>query len=358
MPRQLDILALEPFFGGGRRHMLETVIRYSNHRWTLLKLPPRRIERRLSVAAHWFAEQLTRHWVGRVDCLFTSEAMNLADLYRLMPNLSRKPAVVYFHSNQLPHPTATSDKPLDMANLNTASAAREIWFNSLFHLRDFFTRAATYVERHPELSGRNPLPDMTSKSQLVYPPVDFTPINELLVEGDIKRRQRAIFVETRDANVNLLNAALSMLQRRGEKFELITVGPVEELSPDLPRTTLAESDDAGHIRGMLTAGIFASAKMQCPCDYRGIRALSAGCWPIVPVDGFYPELIAPKIKGYTMFEPSASSLSSRLQDVWHLDLPGDFQQQQAEILHRYDPIAACQIIDERLERLAAGAKPA
>src|SRR5207249_7581237 len=77
MSTQLDILALEPFFGGARKAMLETIMRHSRHRWTLLKLPPRRIERRLAVAAHWFGEQLTRHWKGRLDVLFTSEAMNL-----------------------------------------------------------------------------------------------------------------------------------------------------------------------------------------------------------------------------------------------------------------------------------------
>jgi len=130
MAKQLDILALEPFYGGGRRHMLETLIHYSRHRWTLLKLPPRRIERRLTAAAHWFAEQLTRHWVGRVDLLFTSEALNLADLYRLMPTLLKKPSVVYFHDNQLPHPSSTSNNPLEMANLNTATFDKRgiLWF--------------------------------------------------------------------------------------------------------------------------------------------------------------------------------------------------------------------------------------
>src|SRR5665213_3991765 len=108
MPAQLDILALEPFYGGVRRSMLETVIRCSRHRWTVLKLPPRRIERRLSVAANWFAEQLSRHWSGRVDLLFTSEAMNLSSLYRLVPALARQPSVVYFHDNQLPDPLAPS----------------------------------------------------------------------------------------------------------------------------------------------------------------------------------------------------------------------------------------------------------
>src|SRR5437762_3477131 len=120
MSSQLDILALEPFYGGGRRDMLETVIRCSRHRWTLLKLPPRRIERRLTAAAHWFAEQLSRHWVGRIDVLFTSEALNLADFYRLMPTLLKKPSVVYFHSNQLPGRYDNAPNPLDIVNLNTA----------------------------------------------------------------------------------------------------------------------------------------------------------------------------------------------------------------------------------------------
>ena len=40
--------------------MLETLVHYSKHRWTVLKLPPRRIERRLTAAAHWFAEMIER----------------------------------------------------------------------------------------------------------------------------------------------------------------------------------------------------------------------------------------------------------------------------------------------------------
>src|SRR5215218_9498196 len=121
MSSQLDILALEPFFGGLRRSMLETLVRCSRHRWTVLKLPPRRMERRLTTASNWFAEQLSRHWVGRVDLLFTSEAMNLASLFRLMPNLVGKPSVVYFHENQLPHVGTNTDAPLDLVNLNTAT---------------------------------------------------------------------------------------------------------------------------------------------------------------------------------------------------------------------------------------------
>src|SRR6266536_659125 len=117
-----------------------------------------------------------------LDLFFTSEAMNLADLYRLMPTLLKKPSVVYFHDNQLPHPSATSDSPLEMANLNTATAATEIWFNSIFHSRDFLARASALVARHPELSGRKPMPELTAKAHLMRPPVDFAPIQETLLQ--------------------------------------------------------------------------------------------------------------------------------------------------------------------------------
>ena len=104
MSSRLEILALEPFYGGSRRAMLDAVMRCSRHQWTLLKLPARRMERRLEAAAQWFAEQMSRHDFGRADVVFTSEAMNLSELQRLVPRLARRPAVVYFHDNQLPSP--------------------------------------------------------------------------------------------------------------------------------------------------------------------------------------------------------------------------------------------------------------
>src|SRR5437868_276388 len=101
MARQLDILALEPFFGGVRRNMLETLVRCSRHRWTLLTLPPRRMERRLAAAAHWFTEQLARKAQLKVDVLFTGDGLNLADMLRMCPSVRDCPSVVYFHNNQL-----------------------------------------------------------------------------------------------------------------------------------------------------------------------------------------------------------------------------------------------------------------
>src|SRR5262249_32134708 len=240
-----------PFFGGTRRNMLETVIRCSRHRWTLLKLPPRRIERRLTAAAHWFAEQLSRHWVGHVDLLFCSEALNLADLYRVMPNLARKPSVVYFHSNELPEPGVKSANPaLDYANLNTAAAATEIWFNSKYHVRAFLAGVSALVSANTEFAAQNPMPALPAKIRYMPPPVDMSLARELIANRAVPRAKRTVFVETRDANIDLLNAGLGMLQRRGERLQLITVGPVEHLTTDVPRQTVVESNLDAQVRGL------------------------------------------------------------------------------------------------------------
>lgn len=350
MPFQLDILALEPFYGGPRRAMLETLTRISRHRWILLKLPPRRIERRLTVAATWFSEQLSRHFSGNIDLLFTSEALNLADLYRFVPALTRKPSVVYFHDNQLPHVQSDVEGPLDFVNINTASASTEVWFNSLYHLKTFQARANALIFRHPEVASRNPLPTIMNKAKVMPPPVDLTQLNALR-DQPFGRDIRKVFVDTRDADVNLLNEAVRRLRNRGEKCEFITVGPVEGLLADLPRRTISEQDDKAHAAAVCEAGIYLSVKVGATCDLHAVRALSAGCFPMLPKRGVYPELIPPGMYEQSLYDESAEKLSSKLQDGWRQRSMLEHEDDQKKLLERFNPQTAVKQIDDRIEHL-------
>jgi hypothetical protein len=350
MGTQLDILCLEPFYGGMRRIMLETLIKCSRHKWTLLKLPPRRIERRLSAASVWFAELLSRHWTGSIDLLFTSEALNLADLYRLHPELIKKPSVVYFHSNQLPSEDSR-EGPLDLVNLNTAMAATEIWFNSLYHLRMFLARATAVVNRHHEIAGRNPVADLAAKAHLMNPPVDMKILHHLVTNEVIYRDKRNIFMETRDADLKILNTTFGMLERRGESFQLMTVGPVDGLHPDVKRVALSETDEVAQCRAMLSSGIFLSSKVGAPFDHLAVRALSAGCWALCPQDGVYSELMPEVMHSPCLYDYSPDTLAGRMQDVWHLDHLHNYEYALNDLLKKFDPAVACKAMDERLEEL-------
>ena len=357
MTKQLDILALEPFFGGARRAMLETIMRYSRHRWTLLRLPPRRIERRLAAAAHWFSEQLSRHWFGRADVLFTSEAMNLADLLRMVPDLTSKPSVVYFHDNQLPAEGMRAESPLHLVNLTTANAATEIWFNSLYHLKTFLRKATSLVDKHPELSARNPLPELTGKAHLMPPPVDFTLDHDVLQQEQLTRDARVLFVDTRDADLRSLNKALHILERRNEKVTLVTIGPVVGLETQGQRYTIAEQDEITQIRALHQAGVMFSTRSHAAADYHAVRALNAGCWPIFPDTGVYPELLPEALHHACLYETgSGDRLATQIQNTWLTEPPAGYEKDLARILSRFNALEACHAIDERMEQIAGQSK--
>lgn len=351
MPRQLDILALEPFYGGIRRAMLEAVMRCSRHRWTLLKLPPRRIERRLAAAANWFAEHLIRHFSGRIDVLFTSEAMNLANLVRLVPDMGRRPSVVYFHENHLPDIMSRQEGPFDLVNLNTASAASEVWFNSEHHQRLFFKRATSLVARHPELSAHDPLRAIGAKSHVIPPALDLWIADNVRADHEAVRQADAIFVETRDGDLRLLNDAMELLTRNGRKVRLVTVGPVHELSDQWERRTIKEPDEPAQVLGMLESNVLLSVKPAPHSDYLFIRGMLAGCQPVVPAGGIYPELIPESLHRTCLYRPEPQALAAKLTAAldtrgWPLQQP-DWRR----VFARFDAMAVCRQIDERLDQL-------
>lgn len=361
MPRQLDILALEPFFGGIRRAMLEALVRHSRHRWTVLKLPPRRIERRLTAAANWFSEQLSRHWASRVDLLFTSEAMNLSSLHRLTPQLAAYPSVVYFHDNQFPDLSlrpSGQDDPLDQVNLNTAQSATEVWFNSSYHRQTFFIMARSVIERYPELAVRDPLPRIREKSRLVLPPVDLTLVHEAQRAADLPARQpRTAFVETRGAHMPLLNGALDILRKQGQDLHLVTVGPVDALDPRAARTTVSEYDEAGQVRGMFASSVVVSAKPGAPCDHQVVRAMAAGCRPILPDAGVYPELVPDALHESCLYAVDPIILADRMAVALSGDAPPWRPDDARPTYRAFDAITQCRLIDERLDQIVAANPP-
>jgi len=335
--------------------MLETLIRCSRHRWTLLTLPPRKIERRLTTASIWFAEQLNRHWKGRFDLLFTSEAMNLTDLIRRVPKVGRRPSVVYFHSNQLPHSDAEEHtEPWRSVNLSTALSATEIWFNSTYHLEHFLPLAKASIARTPELARHSPMASLKAKAHIYPPPVDLSLIHEFSGNAMVKADRRIIFVETRDADVGLLNAAFEHLQKHRENFRFVTVGPAAEVAPSLPRLTLHERDDAAHARALIGAGVFVSVRPEAHHDAHGIRAMASHCWPVVPATGVYPEMIPEKLHSQCLYEPVPESLARRLISIWADDQSARLQSELAGWMHQFDAVAMCKRMDQRIEELAIG----
>jgi uncharacterized protein DUF3524 len=360
MSLDLDILAIEPFYGGVRRGMLDTIMRDSTHRWSLLKLPPRRIERRLVAAAHWFAEHLALHAVANVDMIFASDALNLADLFRLVPTLAGLPSVVYFHTNQLPAPDAEQDitapaAPPVLANLSTAATAQEIWFNSAYHQKCFFERTKALLARHEKSFDRDPLAELAAKSRVMLPPTDLRLVQDVQTASSIVRDKRTIFIDTRDADCQILNLALETLHKRQQKFNLIVTGPARGLAPHWPRATIPETDQFAIVQAMLKSAMFVSIRRDAFWDERLLLALAAGCWPIAPSLGVYADLIPKLLDERCMYDGTSSHLAFVIQDFWELILPEGYEEAIRSILDSVNSTTATMAIDERLVELVIAA---
>jgi hypothetical protein len=360
MSLDLDILAIEPFYGGVRKAMLDTIMQNSAHRWTLLKLPPRRIERRLVAAAHWFAEHLVLHNVANVDLVFASDALNLADFFRLVPALAGIPSVAYFHTNQLPPPDAEQDitapaAPAVLANLSTAAAAQEIWFNSAYHQKCFFERTRALLARHEKSFDRDPLVELAGKSRVMLPPTDLQIVQHVQTASSIQRDKRTIFVDTRDADCQLLNQALETLAKRKQAFKLITTGPAKGLSAAWPRATVPENDQFAIVQGMLKSGLFVSTRQDAFWDEKMLLAVAAGCWPVAPAQGVYSELIPKLLDERCMFDGTYGHLAFVIQDFWELILPEGYEAALQSILDAANSTGMTMAIDERLVEIVIAA---
>jgi hypothetical protein len=202
--------------------------------------------------------------------------------------------------------------------------------------------------------------DLTAKSRLMPPPVDWGRIDDLRASPPVRRNPAAVFFETRDANVRMLNEAFALLRKRGVAFTAIAVGPADELDPAIPRRAVSELDDEGQARGMLEASIVLSARPEAASDYQVIRALMAGCRPVLPNAGVYPEILPRELHPRCLYDVTPEGLAGWLGtaldeatlpgDPWHYD---EFRR----AFRPYDAIPVCRQFDQRLEQLAAGENP-
>ncbi|MEM7391925.1 MAG: DUF3524 domain-containing protein [Verrucomicrobiota bacterium] len=171
----MNILALEPYYGGSHRAFLDGWIKHSTHDWTLFQLKPFHWKWRMHHSAATFAEQ-AREAMDRGedwDLLFCSSMLDLATFLGLAPaRFHELPRVVYFHENQLTYPLPEGREPdyhYAFIHLTTGQAATALWFNSDFHRNEFFEAVTDWIGTMPK---PKPLPAIERMRDIaqVHPP--------------------------------------------------------------------------------------------------------------------------------------------------------------------------------------------
>ena len=230
----LNVLFLEPFYGGSHRAFADGLRNHSRHQIELHTLPARFWKWRMRGAALHFAAEVAHP--ERFDMLVVSSLLSLADLKALWG--ARCPrAVVYFHENQLTYPMPKGIRPdvhFGFTDITTALAAERLLFNSEFHQTAFFDALPAFLRQMPDFVPRWVPRRLAERAQVIHPGCELPTrapshtINEeeaaappLIVwnhRWEFDKRPEAFFAAVRKVSEKGVSLRVALL---GENFQVV-----------------------------------------------------------------------------------------------------------------------------------------
>lgn len=329
----MNILALEPYFGGSHQAFLEGWATHSRHTFTIFDLPARKWKWRMRHAALTLAERVRAALDSgpRWDLVFCSDMLNLAEFIGLAPPaIHALPRIAYFHENQLTYPFryfGERDFHFGFTNMTTAAAADAVWFNSAFHRGDFLGALHAALKRMPDFQPLATVDAIRMKSHIQHPGVNLPPPRGPRLPGPLRILWAARWEH--DKNPALFFDALRRLQNAGVDFRVSVVG---EQFQDVPadfeqaRAMLADRIDrwgyqssrAEYIAALHEADVVVSTADHEFFGISVVEAVAAGCYPLLPRRLAYPELLDldrhPE-RGEFYYDGGVTQLSDRLGEL-------------------------------------------
>jgi glycosyltransferase involved in cell wall biosynthesis len=166
----MKILLLEPYCGGSHRAWAQGYAAHSRHDVTLLALPARFWKWRMQGGALTLAEQ-TRALTFRPDLILASDMLNLPAFLGLTRGfLAGVPAALYCHENQLTYPFPPGEKrdlTYGMINWLSMLAADRVFFNSRYHLEEWFEELPRLLKHFPDYAHVHRIAEVRAKAEVL-----------------------------------------------------------------------------------------------------------------------------------------------------------------------------------------------
>jgi len=310
----MTIFALEPWYGGPRRHFLDGLVEHSGHAIQPLTMPGRFWRWRMEGGGVTLAEKI-RSAVdegGRPDLLLATDMVHLPAVLSLArPHLDGVPAVLYLHENQLTAPRPPGEereRSYAVVNYLSALAADRVVFNSQSHLDEFAEALPQLLRDFPDFTNLHTVRDIREKSTVLHPGLDLA-AHDAHTTGRSSRGGRAaapvvLWNQRWDhaRNPSAFFEVMNRLDDAGAEFRLILTGEQFREQPEaLDRAfeRYAErilhygyaEDFAEYSRLLHRADVVVSTARH---EFFGVaiqEAIYCGCHPVLPHRMSYPELI-------------------------------------------------------------------
>lgn len=319
--QQLNIVFLEPFYGGSHKDFSLGWQANSIHHIELLTLPDRFWKWRMRGAALYFAKCMEA--VDSCDALVATDMMNVADFRALAGKLD-VPLLLYFHENQLTYPEGPGEKragQFGYINLTSALAADRVVFNSQFHCARFFQAAESLIQNVPDHPQGWIMEDVRNKTGVLYPGCRF-PVADADADADIPSfcgKPPLIVWNHRwewDKQPEVFFSVLREIRDAGVPFRLALVGESYERIPEV--FARAEEDFSGHITAfgyvesrqkyleLLREGtLVVSTAVQENFGISVVEAVRMGCFPLLPDRLSYPEIMPDRFHSQVLYSDRA-----------------------------------------------------
>ena len=337
----MNILLIAPYFGGSHKAWAAGYARQSGHDVRLLTLPARFWKWRMQGGAATLAAKF-RQLAFIPDLLLVTDMLNLpAFLGLTRAQLHDVPTVLYCHENQLTYPVQAGEKrDLTYAMINWLSmlAADHLFFNSSWHRKNWFAELPRLLKHFPDCTHLPLIPAVKAKSTVLPVGCDLARLDP--VPTDLQRASVPLILWNQrweyDKAPQTFFRALNELLAEGVEFRVALAGSNVRQSPEEFESArerwgervvhYGHADVLRYQELLWQADLVVSTAIHEFFGISIVEALYCGCFPILPKQLSYPELLPRKQHEASLYE-DFEGLKTRLR--WALLHPEQAREQGA-----------------------------
>ncbi len=335
----MNILYIEPFFGGSHKAWYEQVKKHSQHHFDVLSMDARFWKWRMYGGAVTLAENFLAY-TEPVDLILVSDMLDLTTFLALCRHKISVPIGVYYHENQFAYPWQENSEDIQqgrdvnygMMNYLSALVADFIVFNSDYNRNSFFEGLQDVLNKMPDYP-HNTLAGLQAKSDILPVGIQVPrPISPALPSKQTLTKSPLILWNHRleyDKNPDGFFDLLLRLKADGHDFRLAFLGESNEKSRKNYGRKLDALSDHIVVQGHLTYDEYLDwlalsdlLPVTSIHDFFGISVMEAiayGVKPLLPKRLSYPDLYDDK-KNPSLFYRTEEELYEKMVDaIIHID---------------------------------------